>query len=318
MKSLTQFPPVLANMNDNLSWASALGDAYYNEPQAVLKEIQVLRKKAQAAGNLKTTPQQTVTQSGQTIVIVPASPQVIYVPQYNPTVVYGTPMPVYPGYSSSQMMMTSMMSFTTGMMMGSMMSSAWGCDWGSSSVTYNHQTYVSNTNNYYYHNWNNENWNHDNPTPNYNNWANTAKNQNWNQDWDNFSKNHPDFEQNHPTAYSKGQQDVDQYRQNNPDADKQNPESAPGSTDESFAQKHPDWQQNADSFHQDHPDAGSNLGSNQGRWGGGDGGLFGGGGGGMFRNSGGGGMFGGGSFGGGSFADSARGRWSSGDFGGRF
>ena len=49
VKSLTQFPPVLANMNDNLSWTSALGDAYFNEPQAVLKEIQVLRKKAQAA-----------------------------------------------------------------------------------------------------------------------------------------------------------------------------------------------------------------------------------------------------------------------------
>src|SRR5581483_1149282 len=61
VKALTQFPSVLDNMNQNLSWTSALGDAYYNVPQEVLSAIQELRRRAQQAGTLKTTPQQTVT-----------------------------------------------------------------------------------------------------------------------------------------------------------------------------------------------------------------------------------------------------------------
>ena len=59
MKALTQFPSVLANMNTNLSWASALGDAYFNDQQEVLDAVQAMRKRAQDAGTLKTTAQQT-------------------------------------------------------------------------------------------------------------------------------------------------------------------------------------------------------------------------------------------------------------------
>lgn len=103
VKALTQFPSVLHNMAQNLAWTSQLGEAYHNQASDVMAAIQTLRAQAKAAGNLKSSPQQTVTtqsQGGtQVIVIQPANPQVVYVPEYNPTVVYGTPYTT-PGYST--------------------------------------------------------------------------------------------------------------------------------------------------------------------------------------------------------------------------
>src|SRR5205823_13450560 len=61
VKALTQFSSVLANMDKNVSWTSALGDAYFNDQQDVINAIQALRKRAQDAGTLKTTTQQKVT-----------------------------------------------------------------------------------------------------------------------------------------------------------------------------------------------------------------------------------------------------------------
>src|SRR5882762_3391378 len=60
------------------------GDAYVNQQQAVLDAVQTMRKRAQQAGNLKSTPQENVTTQGQTIVIQPANPEVVYVPEYDP------------------------------------------------------------------------------------------------------------------------------------------------------------------------------------------------------------------------------------------
>ena len=84
VKALTEFPSVLANMDKNLSWTSSLGDAYVNQQQDVMDAVQVMRQRAKQAGNLNTTSQQTVSQQGQTIVIQPADPQVVYVPAYDP------------------------------------------------------------------------------------------------------------------------------------------------------------------------------------------------------------------------------------------
>ncbi len=67
-------------MDKNLSWTSSLGDAYYNQEQDVMDAVQVMRQKAQQAGNLKSTPQQTVTADDSTIIIQPANPDVVYVP----------------------------------------------------------------------------------------------------------------------------------------------------------------------------------------------------------------------------------------------
>ena len=61
VKALTAFPSVLGNMDKNLSWTSSLGDAYYNQQQDVMDAVQVMRQRAERAGDLKTTPQQVVT-----------------------------------------------------------------------------------------------------------------------------------------------------------------------------------------------------------------------------------------------------------------
>src|SRR2546422_4225849 len=82
IKALTPFPSVLANLDKNLSWASALGDAYVNQQQAVLDAVQEMRGRAQQQGNLTSTSEQTVTDQGPTIVIQPADPEIVYVPTY--------------------------------------------------------------------------------------------------------------------------------------------------------------------------------------------------------------------------------------------
>src|SRR5437016_9801535 len=98
VKAVAQFPSVLGNMDKNLSWTSSLGDAYVNQQQDVLDAVQTMRKRAQQVGNLKTTPQENVVTQGQTIVIQPANPDVVYVPTYDPWLVYGPPVVAYPGW----------------------------------------------------------------------------------------------------------------------------------------------------------------------------------------------------------------------------
>src|SRR5258708_14967413 len=97
VKALAAFPSVLGNMDRNLSWTSSLGDAYYNQEQDVMDAVQVLRQRAQEAGNLENTEQQTVTTQDSTIVIEPASPEIVYVPAYDPWVVYGGPIAAWAG-----------------------------------------------------------------------------------------------------------------------------------------------------------------------------------------------------------------------------
>src|SRR3984885_7402898 len=92
VKALAQFPSVLANMDKNLSWTSSLGDAYVNQQKDVMDAVQVMRGRAQKSGNLKSTPQENVAKQGQTITIEPANPDVVYVPQYDPWLVYGAPL----------------------------------------------------------------------------------------------------------------------------------------------------------------------------------------------------------------------------------
>ncbi|HEY3166134.1 MAG TPA: DUF3300 domain-containing protein, partial [Candidatus Binatia bacterium] len=91
VKALTQFPSVLANMDKNLSWTSALGDAYFNQSQDVLSAVQVMRKRAQSAGTLKTTAQETVTTKDQTVIIEPANPEIVYLPSMIPGSYTGLP-----------------------------------------------------------------------------------------------------------------------------------------------------------------------------------------------------------------------------------
>ena len=150
VKGLTQFPAVLGNMANSLSWTSQLGEAYHNQKAEVMTAIQTLRAQAKAAGNLKSTPQITVVQqSPQTIVIEPASPQVVYVPQYNPAVIYGYPY-VTPGYTAGDVALASALSFGAGVAVGALAGGgwgwhAWGCDWAGGAVLYNHSAFYGNT-----------------------------------------------------------------------------------------------------------------------------------------------------------------------------
>ena len=99
VKSLVPFPQILVMMSDRLDWMQKLGDAFLAQQSDVMDAVQRLRQQAQAAGTLKSSPQQTVTTQDQTITVEPANPDTVYVPVYDPTVVYGTwPYPDYPPY----------------------------------------------------------------------------------------------------------------------------------------------------------------------------------------------------------------------------
>jgi uncharacterized protein DUF3300 len=98
VKALTAFPSVLGNMDKNLSWASSLGDAYYNQQQDVMDAVQVMRHKAQAAGALKNEQHEVIKEDGPTIDIEPADPEVVYVPAYDPWLIYGYPVVAWPGW----------------------------------------------------------------------------------------------------------------------------------------------------------------------------------------------------------------------------
>jgi Protein of unknown function (DUF3300) len=144
VKTLTAFPQVLTMMNEKLDWTQKLGDIFLAQQKDVMDAVQRLRAKAKAEGNLESNEQQTVTvepapagSSTTTIIeVAPANPQVVYVPTYNPTVVYGAwPYPTYPPYSyypPGYMIGASMLSFGIGMAVGGAL---WGdCDWGGGDV----------------------------------------------------------------------------------------------------------------------------------------------------------------------------------------
>jgi hypothetical protein len=151
VKALTQFPAVLANMSKNLAWTSELGDAYINQQQEVTQAIQTMRQRAQQAGNLKSTSQETVSTQGQTIVIQPATTQVVYVPQYDPWLVYGAPIGVFPGWYPYPGLFLDGPGIAFGLGFGVGLFAGfgwgwhgWGFDWhGGGRVIYNHNTFIS-------------------------------------------------------------------------------------------------------------------------------------------------------------------------------
>jgi hypothetical protein len=151
VKSLVNFPQVLSMMNEKLDWTQKLGDAFLAQQKDVMDTIQKLRAKAQAAGNLKTTKEQVVIVEEKIIKIEPASPTVIYVPAYNPTVVYGAwPYPAYPPYYyyPPGYVATSAFWFAAGVGMGAAWGYAWGsCNYGGGNVKYNYNQNVTINNN---------------------------------------------------------------------------------------------------------------------------------------------------------------------------
>jgi hypothetical protein len=156
VKSLVNFPQVLTMMSDELEWMVKLGDAFIAQQQQVMDTIQSLRAKAEAAGNLKSSDQQVVTtekkDNTQVIVIESKNPDVIYVPTYDPVVVYGAwPYPAYPPYyyyPPGYVAGTAALSFGVGVACGLAWGYAWGhCDWHHNDVNINiNQNINRNTN----------------------------------------------------------------------------------------------------------------------------------------------------------------------------
>lgn len=149
IQALSAYPSVLTMMSNQLDWTTQLGQAVSQNQSAVMTAVQHVRAEAQAAGNLQSNDKQTVTTQSSTIVIEPASPQVIYVPQYNPVAIL-VPAPAYVTAPAGYGLMTFGVGFAAGAL------TAYGCNWGHSSITVN--------NNYNY-NYNREN--------NYSNYTNT-------------------------------------------------------------------------------------------------------------------------------------------------
>jgi hypothetical protein len=150
--SLVAFPQVLATMGQKPEWVQDLGDAFLAQPNDTMDAVQRLRRAAQAAGQLKSNEQQKVvienpTPQQSVIVIQPAQPQVVYVPMYNPTVVYGAwPYPSYPpyyippppGYYVGNALLTGM-AFGAGL---AITNSLWGgYNWGRNDVNINVNRY---------------------------------------------------------------------------------------------------------------------------------------------------------------------------------
>ncbi|MBI1824819.1 MAG: DUF3300 domain-containing protein [Planctomycetes bacterium] len=148
VKSLANFPQVLSMMSEKLDWITKLGDAFISQQKQVMDTTQALRAKAKSQGNLETTPQQTVTvqqvdQSPSPVIVIESpSPQVVYVPTYNPTVVYGAwPYPAYPPYyyrPPGYVAGVAAVSFGAGVACGAAWGYAWGhCNWGHGNVNVN-------------------------------------------------------------------------------------------------------------------------------------------------------------------------------------
>ena len=97
VRGLAHYPDVLKWMNDNLDWTRALGAAFAMQPADVMQSIQQLRAKAKAAGTLVDTPQQQVDMEGDDIRVIPAQQDTMYVPEYDPDMVYGDAPEGYAG-----------------------------------------------------------------------------------------------------------------------------------------------------------------------------------------------------------------------------
>jgi hypothetical protein len=156
VKALAAFPSVLGNMDKNLSWTSSLGDAYYNQEQDVMDAVQVMRQRAEQAGNLKDTPQQTIETQGSTIVIQPANPEIVYVPAYDPWLVYGYPVVAWPGWYPYPGIWYGgpYLSFGVGFGIGFFGGygwgwNHWGSDWHHRYVVHDHDRYYSRSTTFY-------------------------------------------------------------------------------------------------------------------------------------------------------------------------
>jgi hypothetical protein len=144
VQAMVMLPDVLKRLSQNLSWTSELGNAFLAQQEGVMQAIQRMRLRAQQSGVLESTPQQTVTtetSNGQNyIVIEPASPEVVYVPQYNPEAVWGASAYPYPSmyYPPGLGLVTWGAGFALGAIWGGSWNNwGWNAGWGSGNIFVN-------------------------------------------------------------------------------------------------------------------------------------------------------------------------------------
>lgn len=125
VKLLARYPTVIAWLDQELAWTKRLGEAFALQPADVMTAIQRRRAQARASGALRTTPQHVVSEVGSNIVIVPARPEVIYVPVYDPFAVYVS-APIH----RTRVVVTFGRAYSCGYWL------AYGCDWGRRTICY--------------------------------------------------------------------------------------------------------------------------------------------------------------------------------------
>ena len=172
VQATAMMPDLLKRLAEDITWTTNVGNAFLAQQQDVMNAVQRLRKKAKDAGKLESNDKMKVetkvVESETVVVIQPASTQVVYVPAYNPTVVWGPPVYPYPPvyYPPPPPPGAMLFTFSVGIMMGAAMSGGYccGCAWGRGNTVI-----INNNNNFVRHNNNinnvrpgsgSSNWNH--------------------------------------------------------------------------------------------------------------------------------------------------------------
>ena len=153
VQAMAAFPEVTQRMTENIQWTSDMGNAFLAQQQDVMSAVQRMRAKAESTGALKTGEQQKVETktvgSEQVIVVEQADPKTVYVPSYDPTVVYGQPAYPYPSYSYPGYIAGGALAFGGAMALGAAWGNnwGWGCGWDQGDVNVNvNNNYVNNYN----------------------------------------------------------------------------------------------------------------------------------------------------------------------------
>ena len=175
IQAMAALPEVVKQLETNISWASDLGNAFLTQQSDVMDAVQRMRAKANSAGNLKTSKEQKVESKqveGKTVVVIEqADPQVVYVPSYNPTAVYGAAIYPYPSMYYPAYVPGRVLAFGAGVALGAAWrNNGWGynCGWGNNNVNIN-------VNNNFVNNYNKNNINRNNINRSGNTWQHDGR-----------------------------------------------------------------------------------------------------------------------------------------------